>query len=197
MANFDEKPAMDQDIRFVFVDWDGKEQPLKAPPFLLDRDALKKEKDANKLVALFLPMMFESGWDGDVARVSYHVDRLRYLTRKGEAVLDQVQPEMTEGGLVQNKYSFPGGQAQVRIVALIDQGKTPKDSKGVRLEILKRGKKPVVIQPMADLCVPAVSPNGELMAVRCFAPGKKKLEGNRIIIINKKGEVVANLQVPH
>jgi len=72
------------DPGFVFLDWDGKERPLQAPALLLDAKALEKEKDANKLAALLCPALYDSGWEKDVAQVSWNVDRLRYLTGKGE-----------------------------------------------------------------------------------------------------------------
>jgi hypothetical protein len=145
-------------------------------------------------MALFLPIQFESGWEGDVAQVSYHVDRLRYITKKGEALLDSVQPEMVEGGMVQSQYRFPGGQAQLRVIALFKKGDGPESSNTVRLEVLKAGKKdPEVIVAAAEYCVPVVAPNGKMVAVSCRGKGPNNRPQNNLVVVDDKGVAVANL----
>jgi hypothetical protein len=191
-----DKQAKDIDPHFVFVDWAGKEQPIKAPALMLDVAALQKETNSNKLMALFVPLLFESGWVGDVAQVSYHVDRLRYVTKKGEALLDSVQPEMVEGGMVQSQYRFPGGHAQLRVIALFKKENGPESSNRVRLEVLKAGKKdPEVIVAEAEYCVPVVAPNGKTVAVRSLIPSKdaNTREQYNLLVVDDKGTVVANL----
>src|SRR5262249_24582489 len=63
----------DGGIRFSLVDFDGKERAIKPPPLLVDKEALRKERDFNKLAALLCPALYQSGWDGDVAEVSWNV----------------------------------------------------------------------------------------------------------------------------
>jgi hypothetical protein len=191
-----DKQAKDIDPHFVFVDWAGKEQPIKAPALMLDVHALQKETNSNKLMALFLPLLFESGWEGEVAQVSYDVERLRYFTKKGEALIDSVMPEWVEGGMVQSQYRFPGGKAQLRVIALFKKENGPGSSTKVRLEVLKAGKKaPEVIVAEAEYCVPVVAPNGKMVAVRSLIPNNdpNTREQYNLLVVDDKGTVVANL----
>jgi hypothetical protein len=197
-----DKLADDLDPRFAFVGWDGKEQPIKAPALLVDKDAMARETDTNKLMALLMPNLFESGWDGDVARVSYNGDRLQYFVKKGAALLDRVPVEMTDAGLVLSRYRFPGGEAELRLIAPVekDKDKAVLSLNTMRLEVLKKGKKaPEVVVKDGRPCVPVVSPNGEFVAVRYFTPdkGKDRRDRNALVIVNKKGETVAHLGLAH
>src|SRR5205807_250207 len=110
---------------------------------------------------------------------------------------DSVKPEPADGGVVWTKYSFSGGQVQVRLVMLVPPGQSPDKAKGGRLEILKTGKNPETIMTKADMALMVPSPNGELVAVRSFAQGQGKDGQNesRILIINKKGEILADVPV--
>jgi hypothetical protein len=51
----------DRAPRFALVGWDGKEKAIKPPPLLLDRAALEKEQDLNKLIGLLNPCLYQSG----------------------------------------------------------------------------------------------------------------------------------------
>ncbi|MCI0456085.1 MAG: hypothetical protein L0Z62_03775 [Gemmataceae bacterium] len=190
------KGAAPEDPRMTFVDLDGKGQPIKAPPLLLDAKALDKEKDINKLVGLLCPVLFESGWDGDTASVRWNVDRLRYFTKKGEAIIDSVKPEYSGDYVVQHQYRLAGG-ARVRVVNLgAVKGKDPMSDADVRVELLRPGKEQAeVLVERANGCVVVPSPNGKLVALRCVFKGKKK-EDERVLIVNDRGEVSANLHVP-
>jgi hypothetical protein len=184
--------------RFGLVGWDGKEQAIKPPPLLLDEKALKKETDVHKLAALLNPYLYQSGWDGDVASVSWNVDRLRYFTKKGEAVIDSVKPlKADDGRLVQIRHQFPGGQAEVRVVSL--HGVDNKAStEGVRLEVRKPGqRKAEVVLEQADFCLPTPSPNGRLVALWCVSDTRKGGEGRMdILVVDDKGRVTARVQPP-
>jgi hypothetical protein len=188
-----DKGAEVKDLRFVFVDWAGREQPIKVPPRMLDEAAAQKEKDALKGVAVLAPLLFESGWEGDVAQVSYYADRLRYFTKKGEAVLDNVQPVWVEGGVVLCQYRFKGAQAQLRIVMEFDQDKGPELTKGFRVEVLKAGKKDaevLVASRKVPILLPA--PNGLLASIYCLDDNRQR---PTILVVNDKGEVVANVML--
>ena len=154
--------------------------------------ALQKEKDANKLLALFLPVLFESGWDKEVAEVRYNVDRLRYFTDKGLAVIDSVEPARVDGGIVQTEYRFPSGKAQLRLVMLFEKDKGPQEAKGWRLEVLKAGQNKAVA---IDLPVIAPAPDGKLVAAQCLLLGDKDKTQLRyhLIVVNDQGAVVVNL----
>ncbi|HEV3257374.1 MAG TPA: hypothetical protein VG013_10875 [Gemmataceae bacterium] len=185
------------DPGFTFVDWHGKERPLKPPAFLFDAAALEKEKDANKLVGLLCPALYDSGWEGEVARVSWNVDRLRYLTSRGEAVVDHIKPDKTEDGLlVKQRYRFPGTLTQLRFVVTRWDDKKPENAGPVRVEVLKAGrKKPQVILDKIEGYVLIPAPNRKLVALRtAFLGGKGPKDREQVIIVNDKGEVVA--QVP-
>jgi hypothetical protein len=163
--NLKDKKAGDKDSFFFFVDWAGREQPIKAPALMLDKEAMRKETDGTKLIALCFPLLFESGWEGDMAQVSYNVDRLRYFTKKGEAVLDKVQPVLVEGGVVHCQYRFKGAQAQLRIVMEFDKDKGPENAKTCRVEVFKPGKKDAeVVLACRDVPILLPAPNGTLIA---------------------------------
>jgi hypothetical protein len=194
----DRKKAVDHTPRFALVDFDGKEQAIKPPPLLLDDAALEKETDLNKLIALLNPVLYQSGWEADVAHVSWNVDRLRYYTKKGEAVIDRIKPQTTADGLVvQYQHRFASG-ARARMVSLHAPKKQGGESTKVRVELLKPGQdEGEVILPRADACVPLASPNGKLLALRCLMKtNNPKQQQESILIVNDKGERTANLQVP-
>jgi hypothetical protein len=193
----DKKGIGHQDPRITFVDLDGKGQPIKAPALLLDSAALKKEKDINKLMGLLVPTLYESGWDGDMAHVRWNVDRLRYFTKKGEALIDAVQPEYSGDFIVQHLHRLPNG-ARVRVVNLgAIKGKENPGEPDARVELLRPGKKPEVLVERATGCVLVPSPDGRQVALRCVFKGKEKAdERHSVLIVNEKGELSANLHVP-
>ncbi len=179
------------DPGFTFVDWDGKEQPLKAPALFTDGAALEKEKDNNKLLALLLPFMYQSGWSADVAQVSWNRDRLRYLTGKGEAVLDRIEPAVTKDDWhIVQQYSFPAGKAQVRIVMKWDE-KNPQPKGDLRVEFLKMGEEmPKILCETGGVLIP--SPNGKLAAIRTRTSADGK-ESEAVIVVDDQGEIVVRL----
>jgi hypothetical protein len=189
---WEKKPGeVDPDPRFAFVDWQGKEKALKPPAFLLDADALKKEKDANKIGGLLWPAYYESGWQGDVARVSWNVDRLRYLTGKGEAVLERIKAEKTkDGSLVMRHYPFPGGRTRVRVVVTKWDDQKPENSGPARLEVLKAGQQePQDILEEITPCVLIPAPNGKWLAVWTSMKEKKPKDQPLIVVIDDQGTV--------
>jgi hypothetical protein len=190
--------GQDRTPRFSLVDLDGKERAIKPPPLLTDEEALKKEKDINKLVALLCPVLYQSGWEDDVAHVSWNVDRLRYFTKKGEAVIDSVKPQKADDGkLVQISHRLAGGTV-VRVVALESKLDKQGNTSPVRVEVIRPGGKDAqVIFAKADGCVPTLSPNGKLVALRCITNTKKHdQQQESILVVNEKGELAANLHVP-
>jgi hypothetical protein len=182
---------VDPDPRFAFVDWQGEEKALKPPAFLLDADALKKERDANKLGGLLWPAYYESGWQGDVAQVSWNKDRLRYLTSKGEAVLEPIKAEKTkDGNLVMRQYQFPGGRTWLRVVVTKWDDQKPGDSGSARLEVLKAGQQePQVIREEIMPCVLIPAPNGKRVAVWTTVKEKKGKEQSLIVVVDDQGKV--------
>lgn len=197
MDSFNEgKQPRDGDPRFAFVGWDGKKVPIKAPALMLNRDALKNEKDTNKLMALFLPLVFDSGWDGEVAHVHYNVDRLRYFTKKGEAILDSMKQDVLDDGLAINGYAFRSGKTRLRVVMVIEPGKGPDNAKHFRLEVLKEGqKKAEVVADETQMCLLLPSPDGQMVAVYCYQPKEKKGQTklSSIVVVDAKGAVVTDL----
>jgi hypothetical protein len=130
--------------------------------------------------------------------VSWNVDRLRYFTKKGEAVIDAVKPVVaSDGRVVQLRHKLPGGQAEVRLISKYDADKK-SGGEGVRVEILKAGQqKAEVLLAEAQVCVPTVSPNGRMLALWCLTgTGKKDQERIDIFIVNDKGTVTAKVDVP-
>ncbi len=189
----DGKNQQGVDPEFTFVDWRGKVQPLKAPGLFLDPAALKKEKDENKLMALLCPALYESGWRGDVASVSWNEDRLSYLTGKGQAVLERIKPDRTADGLlIMRRHQFPGRQSRVRVVVA---AKNIQQSRPLRVEILKPGQQePQILLDQVQNCVLIPAPNGKLLAVRTLASGNKS-RGEVIVVVNATGDVVARIPV--
>jgi hypothetical protein len=190
--NWWEKKAgeADPDPQFAFVDWQGKEKALKPPAFLLDADALKKEKDANKLGGLLWPAFYESGWQGDVAQVSWNVDRLRYLTSKGEAVLESIKAEKTkDGALVMRQYQFPGGGPRLRVVVTKWDDQKPENAGPARLEVLKAGQQePQVILEDIMPCVLIPAPNGKRVAVWTSLKDKKGKDQPLVLVVDDQGK---------
>jgi hypothetical protein len=186
---------VDPDPHFAFITWEGKEQPLKPPALLLDRAALQQEKDANKLSALVWPAYYDSDWHGDVAQVAWNVDRMRYLTSKGEAVLDRVKPEKTkDGGLIMRQYQFPGGQARLRQVVTKWDERNPEKAGPAHLEIVKPGQEhPQILVADVVPCVLIPAPNRKLLAV--WAREKNQQELGLILVVSDQGEVVARLTI--
>jgi hypothetical protein len=182
---------VDPDPGFAFVDWQGKEKDLKPPPFLVDADALKKERDANKLGGLLWPAFYESGWQGDVAQVSWNVDRLRYLTSKGEAVLEGIKAEKTkDGALVMRQYQFPGGGTRLRVVVTKWDDQKPDSAGPARLELLKAGQQePQVILEETTPCVLIPAPNGKRVAVWTSTKEKKGKERALVVVVDDQGKV--------
>jgi hypothetical protein len=199
MQSWDRKDAK-RDINpgFAFVTWDGKEEALKPPALLVDAVALKKEKDGNKLGGLFWPALYNSAWHGNVAEVSWNVDRLRYLTGKGEAVLDRIPADKTSDGLlVKQRYKFPGGRAELRVVMSKWDDQKPDRADVPRVEVLKTGQKePQVILDKSEACVLIPAPNRKLLALHTGVGERKgRAHPDTILVINDQGEVVANLAV--
>jgi hypothetical protein len=198
-VNWHNQPAnanRDSNPRFAFVDWAGKETPLKPPVLLVDAAALKTGKHDYKLAGLLCPAMFESGWKGDVAQISYYVDRLRYLTDKGEAVIDTIVPKKSKDGLlVKQRYQFPGSKVVVRTVHTKWDDKRPEQDSPLRVEIVKAGvRQPKVIVEKMPACVLIPSPNQKLLALYTFPGGSKNEEvREQVIVINDQGEVVARV----
>jgi hypothetical protein len=190
-----EAGAVDSDPGFAFVDWEGQEKTLKPPALLLDAAALKKETDGNKLGALLWPAYYDSGWQGDVAQVSWNVDRMRYLTGKGEAVLESVKPEKTkDGALVMRQYQFPGGQARLRVALTKWDDQKAQSTGPARLEVLKAGQQePQVVLEATRPGVLIPAPNGKLAAFWTMAKDKKAVEQPVVIVVSDQGEVVARV----
>jgi hypothetical protein len=184
---------------FRFVDWQGKEKEIKPPALFFDKQALSKEKDLNKLLGLLLPVAYQSGWERDVASVSWNGDRLRYLTGKGEAVLDKIKPLLAaDGRLVQMRYTFPNG-TEVRVVSPATPEKLDAGPETGRVEVLKAGGgRAEVVLREARICVPNVSPSGRMIALWCVSgPEQREKQLRDILIIDDKGGVPARLRVPH
>jgi hypothetical protein len=185
---------------FRFVDWKGKETPIAAPPLLKDKAAIEKEKDINKLVALLCPAVYQSQWEGNIAKVSWNIDLLRYDTVKNVAVIDKNEPEKAaDGQIVKQKFAFADTKVQVRTVTLPEKEKKETDIPKVRIEILKAGANPQVVLEESEMCVFAPAPNRKLLAIRCLIESPRKQNGRdpdeRILVINQTGEVVAHLHV--
>jgi hypothetical protein len=191
--------TIDPNPGFAFVHWDGKEEALKPPPFLMDRAALKREKDGNKLGGLLFPGVYNSAWHDDVAQVSWNTDRLRYLTKKGQAVLAKIKPDLTADGLlIKQRYDFPGGKVHVRAVVTRWQADRPEQQVPLRVEIVRAGRKaPEVLLKDVELCVLVPSPNRKLVALRCLGRtrGPRQPGEDTIIVVNDRGEVAARIRV--
>jgi hypothetical protein len=184
---------------FRFVDWNGKETALEAPPLFKDKAALGKEKDVNKLAALLCPAIYQSHWDGDAAHVQWNVDRLRYLTKNGMAVLDNVKPEKASGQLIKQQFQFATSKVQIRTVALPMKGKDETDLPKVRVEVVRADGKVDAVLDEAEMCVLVPSPDRRLVALRCLVDSPRKMDNRdpdeRILVINEKGAVTAHLHV--
>jgi hypothetical protein len=181
--------VFDRRGEYHLVDWDGKGQVIK-PGFA----ALGKAPDVDKL--LQFPLYADSRWDGPVASVAWKRCRFRIDTVKLSITKEDHKALQTGAGeTVRVAFSFPG-RATARV---IDPDKEARPTAGPRLEVVRPGKAPEALVKKAGFLMVFPSPDGKWLAVRwaeditaAFGPSKKE---DRILVLNARGEVVANLKV--
>jgi hypothetical protein len=175
---------------YRLIDWEGKEQAIK-PGF----GTLKGDKEAqkDKQLMLRLPLYSTSGWDGPVATVAGLGSRFRIDTARLTLTEAAWEPPRTaEGWMVLFRHSFPKG-ATVRAVG---RRSSPYP---LHIEVSRPGKATELLVLKAGYVMFFPSPDGRLLAVR-WGESTEALYGDpkkqdRILVLDAKGDVIANIKV--
>jgi hypothetical protein len=174
------------------VSWDGKEQAIEAP--LSPLKGAGSDAERNQLKALLtLPFLFESGWEGPVARAAWWRFAFRIDTGKRSAMEEKRKSPLTaDGKLVRQSYSFRGG-VTVRVVELKEPGAGGEVlGRPLRVEMVRGKGAPEVIFEKGMLIKLFPSPDGKLLAVRCPRSGAGGGKTNDLLVVlDAAGKVVA------
>jgi hypothetical protein len=172
------------------VDWDGKKKKIQSP------DELFESKNELRTMMVVCPCIFSSRWDGDKANVRWSDQAIRVDTKKDEATLEKIKPELAaDKKVLQHRYQFPKSNVEILLVEIekgIESGKGDSPYK-VRIEVMALdAKKPKIILEKAEACVFIPSPDRKTVVIRCSRPLRK---GNQdlLLIVNHKGEVMERI----
>jgi hypothetical protein len=179
-------------MEYRLVDWDAKEEAIKPGLAAL---LFKDGPNEQAWEMLRFPLSTESGWDGKVATVSGLGSRFRIDTGRLSLAKDDVKTPKIHYPFLRRRYSFPGGVA----VRAVDPIEDRLESGSPRIELVRPGKPPKVLTTKAHFLLFFPSPDGNLLAMRwaesiwdTFGASEKE---DRIVVLNARGEVVADLNV--
>ncbi len=177
-------------LQYHLVDWDGKEQVIK--PILTT--LLKNSRDERFQMVRF-PLSPDSGWDGKVASATGLGSRFRVDTGRLSVTNEDDKASKIYNPYVRRHHVFPGRVAVHAGGPLEGPGKvgTP------RIELVRPGKPPEVLVEKMYFVLFFPSPDGKFLAVHwaddiAAAFGVTKQQ-DRILVLNARGEVVADLNV--
>jgi len=181
-------------LKFGVMNWQGKSQEINAK-------AVKLRSEADRMI-VGNPQYHSSGWDGDVAFVSWSTFGARFDIQKREASTKEIAPSLTaDKKVIQQQYEFPGG-AIVRLVELKKRS-YEKEARRIRarsieeryrVEFFAPGKKdPEVIVPNAILVQFLPSPDKKLLLLECHIPLDMPPPPiqRHILVIDATGKTVA------
>jgi hypothetical protein len=179
------------DNSVAFLDWDGKETAIAMPTEKLN----VREQDIISLPAAGS----WSRWEGPVAIATWKAKEWRVDTVKKTAALRNVDKAIwaLDGKEIQQIYAFAGGKTKLAVLYLV----SPRDFHDaglptVRVDFIgpEPDRRRTLIQT-TPYCGVYPSPNQELVALRYTAEGNKKEDRQRdmILVVNQKGEVVADI----
>ncbi len=175
--------------KFNWVDWSGKVQPIKVK--LPEEKKGKADPEGDALMMLF-PILFDSQWEGKVARVHFGEGDLRLDTGK---LTGEMRPGKKEGGpgTVRQSHTFAGGT----VVRIVETKKDGGLEGPLALEVVRpRGKELIATGPKVMKLYP--SPDGRLLAVRLsedFEALFTDRKSDRIIVLDSAGKKVADFPV--
>lgn len=164
-------------LTYHFVNWEGREYNLDMKPL--------PAADGNEWMRF--PLLYNAHWEANTAVVRHAHGSLRLDAGKlrGELRNDPANEPVEE---VRQQAAFANG-ARLRVVGVRDPG-NQRDQSHYRVEILGQADAPprVVVGRMEN-CVVFPSPDRRLVALRGTPEGK----GDRIIVVNDRGEIVAEI----
>lgn len=166
----------EEEVKFAFVTWEGREYSFATKPL-----PVTGENDWPRF-----PFLYHSRWEGNTAFLKNQANGLRLDTRQNKgSVLTDLPPDQVGGHLHQQV--FFSNRAELRVV------RDPNASeKSLRVEYLEKpDAKPRVLVDRGEICLVYPSPNKQYVALRCAADKK----GNLILVVNEKGEFVAEVPV--
>jgi hypothetical protein len=188
---------------YALVDWQGKTTEWKIPAEVLPRDdKAGGNEDLMFMTMFFVPPLYSSRWDRGVAEVTFSGNTLAIDTVKKEVSLKKTAlvetgdgkkapvVKLGEGRFLHSRYPLGPG-VEVRTVLL----ERKKDEKTfgflpkLQVELLVPGQKDPKVLADAEMVVATPSPNGEWLALRCSREDRKTAP-DRILVINRKGEIV-------
>jgi hypothetical protein len=174
--------------KFNWVDWSGKAQAINVK--LPEEKKGKADPEGDALMMLF-PLLFDSKWEGKVARVAFGEGDLRLDTGK---LTGEMRPEKKDGpGTVRQSHTFPGGT----VVRIVETKKDGGLEGPLALEVVKPGGKELLSRgPKVMKLYP--SPDGRLVAVRYsedFEALFTDRKSDRILVLDSAGKKLADFPV--
>src|SRR5262249_10698209 len=151
--------------KLAWRDWEGKETTLKGDFVGFDRGARGAEGGG---LAFITPCFYDSRWEKDRAILRVHDEYVEVDTKSFTALRKKVRPRKEGDDFVWNAFRFSDTKGEVRVLG-DDQFGEAKNEPTVRLELVKPGAKPEVLDKgtkEAYLMIP--SPDQSLVAVRAW-----------------------------
>ena len=190
-----------EDKGLVFVDWDGKKQPIQPTP----KDAFDNQNGDALAGMIFFPLMHSSRWDGSTSVVSWDDLRVKIDADKLTASLEHIKPALSDDGkVIQDQLRLPGGG----VVRAVERSKRyrkdqpPNDQYPFgeyRVEVVKQGaKEPKTLMDSAGSFMIYPSPDGKKAVVLCATTleamfGESKPEQDMLFVIDGLGDVTAKI----
>lgn len=178
-----------------YVDWQGTGQELDVAARLSNRLGFYADSRITLSPVIHNTRFHSTRWEGEVAIVNWSRDSIRFDITEGTVTLQDIEPELTgDKEVIQHQHQFPDGSPTVRLVEL--EKRSDKGGGLFRIEVIRSDKKqaaPIVDKsPLLVQFLPA--PNKKLLALDCLIEEKPKKWKRRIIVVNSKGDVVANIE---
>jgi hypothetical protein len=178
--------------KYVFRDWKGKEQELALAEEFKKKGEDKVPDGFFYATAAALPALHESHWEKDVAVVTFSASQVLLDTGKLAVSLKENPVLKTgKGEVIHSRYKLDEG-VLVQTVVLEGAPETPLSPPPLRVELHKPGQKePTVLLEKAEFVLARLSPDREHLALRLIPPsvGKDKPGAERLVVVNRRGEV--------
>jgi hypothetical protein len=172
----------------AFIDWQGRKRFFGKP----DPDVKSREESGAAAAMALFPYLFPTRWQGDVATARGGDVELAVDTGKIKLGVTKAKSEHTaDGRVIRQQYQFGKEGARLRVIELgaADQNNIP-----LRVELTPAGAAPPrVLAEKAALTTLQPSPDGKTLAVRYLTGGGDGLNGDRLLVIDARGEVLADL----
>jgi hypothetical protein len=173
------KRTVNDDVTYAYVDWEARERPIALPPLVSD-DELEWTR---------FPLLYDARWEDSIAVVRNGSSCLRLdAVRHRGSLREESNPHAPVDGAVRQQVVFDN-RAVLRILNMEGPNR-PANRSNLRIEYLAQpNSKPRAIAERAECCLVFPAPNRKVAALRCNLSGK----GDRILIVNERGELIAEL----